>query len=40
MTYDWSVVPDSIRQNIQFPPFGPDHLANSLAHLAELVSPS
>lgn len=38
LTYDWSAVADSVRQRIQFPPFPPDHLANSLAHLAELVS--
>jgi hypothetical protein len=25
------------REYIQFPPFGPEHLANSLRHLAELV---
>jgi len=38
LTYDWSAVPDSIREHIGFPPFPPDHLSNSLAHLAELVS--
>jgi hypothetical protein len=38
LTYDWSAVPDSIRENIPFPPFGPDHLGNSLAHLAELAT--
>lgn len=38
LSYDWSAVADAVRQNIQFPPFGPDHLANSLAHLAELVA--
>ncbi|MGP3936979.1 hypothetical protein [Nonomuraea sp. KM88] len=38
LTYDWSAVPDSSRAYLQFPPFGPDHLANSLHHLAELVS--
>jgi Polyketide cyclase / dehydrase and lipid transport len=36
-TYDWSAVPPHIRERIQFPPFGPDHLANSLRHLAELA---
>lgn len=37
LTYDWSAVPRYIRERgIQFPPFGPDHLANSLRHLAEL----
>ncbi|MEJ8651485.1 hypothetical protein WKI65_26225 [Streptomyces sp. MS1.AVA.3] len=38
MTSDWSAVPQSIREYIQFPPFGPEHLTNSLHHLAELVS--
>lgn len=37
LTYDWSAVPDSVREHIGFPPFPPEHLANSLAHLAELV---
>lgn len=38
LTYDWSAVPDSLRQRIPFPPFGPDHLSNSLTHLAGLVT--
>ncbi len=38
LTYDWSAVPDSIREHIGFPPFGPDHLTNSLAHLAEVAT--
>ena len=38
LTYDWSAVPDAIRQHIGFPPFPPEHLDNSLAHLAELVA--
>lgn len=38
LTYDWSAVPRYIRdRGIQFPPFGPDHLINSLRHLAELA---
>jgi uncharacterized protein YndB with AHSA1/START domain len=37
LTYDWSAVPDALRKHIQFPPFPPEHLTNSLAHLAELV---
>jgi uncharacterized protein YndB with AHSA1/START domain len=38
LRYDWSAVPDAIRQNFgSFPPFPPDHLDNSLAHLARLV---
>lgn len=35
--YDWSAVSPATRDHIGFPPFPPDHLANSLAHLAELV---
>jgi hypothetical protein len=38
LSYDWSAVPDVIRQRIGFPPFPPDHLGNSLAHLAGLVT--
>lgn len=38
LSYDWSAVPDPVRQHIGFPPFPPDHLDNSLAHLAELVA--
>ena len=38
LSYDWSAVPDEIRQNISFPPFPPDHLSNSLAHLADLAA--
>jgi uncharacterized protein YndB with AHSA1/START domain len=39
LTYDWSAVPGFIRERgIRFPPFGPEHLPNSLRHLAELVS--
>lgn len=38
LSYDWSAVPDSLRQHIGFPPFPSDHLANSLTHLAELVA--
>jgi uncharacterized protein YndB with AHSA1/START domain len=37
LTYDWSAVPQSIREYLHFPPFGPDHLSNSLRHLAELA---
>jgi uncharacterized protein YndB with AHSA1/START domain len=40
LTYDWSAVPRSVREYIQFPPFGPDHLINSLHHLAELAAPT
>ncbi|GAA2585650.1 polyketide cyclase [Streptomyces tubercidicus] len=38
LTYDWSAVPQAIREYIHFPPFGPEHLSNSLRHLAGLVS--
>jgi hypothetical protein len=38
LSYDWSVVPQSVRQNFDsFPPFAPTHLSNSLAHLADLA---
>lgn len=37
LSYDWSAVPDDVRRHIGFPPFPPDHLANSLAHLAGLA---
>jgi len=37
LSYDWSAVPQYIREYLQFPPFGPDHLINSLHHLAELL---
>ena len=41
LSYDWSAVPPYIREYIHFPPFGPEHLSNSLHHLAELAaSPS
>jgi hypothetical protein len=39
LSYDWSAVPQYIREYLQFPPFGPDHLINSLHHLAELLHP-
>lgn len=38
LTYDWSAVPQFIREYIQFPPFAPEHLTNSLHHLAELAA--
>lgn len=41
LSYDWSGVPPHIRaRGVQFPPFGPDHLVNSLRHLAELAAPA
>ncbi len=36
LTYDWSAVPDVIREHIAFPPFPPEHLTRSLDHLAKL----
>jgi uncharacterized protein YndB with AHSA1/START domain len=38
LSYDWSAVPAPIREHIGFPPFPADHLANSLAHLADLAT--
>jgi hypothetical protein len=38
LTYDWSACSDSVRALIGFPPFPPEHLGRSLAHLAELVT--
>ena len=38
LTYDWSAVPPHIREYIQFPPFGQDHLDNSLQHVSDLVA--
>ena len=38
LSYDWSAVPDTLRERIGFPPFPPEHLGNSLSHLAELVT--
>jgi hypothetical protein len=40
LTYDWSAVPQRIREYLHFPPFDPDHLSNSLQHLAELAAPA
>ncbi|MBN6039586.1 SRPBCC family protein [Amycolatopsis sp. 195334CR] len=37
LSYDWSAVPPYVREYLQFPPFGPDHLINSLRHLAALT---
>jgi hypothetical protein len=38
LSYDWSAVPEPIREHIGFPPFPPEHLGNSLAHLAQLAT--
>jgi hypothetical protein len=40
LTHDWSAVPQFIREYLHFPPFGPEHLSNSLRHLAELAAPA
>lgn len=37
LTYDWSAVPEQLREHIGFPPFDVSHLANSLAHLGDLA---
>lgn len=37
LTFDWSAVPQAIREEIGFPPFSVEHLENSLQHLADLV---
>lgn len=37
LTFDWSAVPPQIREYIEFPPFGLEHLTQSLDHLAELA---
>ncbi|MEO3758736.1 polyketide cyclase [Mycobacterium sp. B14F4] len=37
LSYDWSAVPAQLREAIQFPPFDPSHLDNSLKNLAELA---
>jgi uncharacterized protein YndB with AHSA1/START domain len=38
LSYDWSAVPEPIREHVGMPPFPPEHLSNSLAHLAELLA--
>jgi uncharacterized protein YndB with AHSA1/START domain len=38
LSYDWSTVSNPIRTHVGLPPFPPEHLSNSLAHLAELVA--
>jgi hypothetical protein len=38
LTYDWSGVTESAHEVLTFPPFPPDHLSNSLAHLEEVVA--
>jgi hypothetical protein len=38
LTYDWSAVSPNLREHIQFPPFDPTHLENSLKHLADIAT--
>lgn len=38
LTYDWSAASEEARAVIDFPPFGPEHLQASLAHLAEVTA--
>jgi uncharacterized protein YndB with AHSA1/START domain len=38
LTYDWSSATPQAREVITFPPFGVEHLENSLRHLAELTT--
>ena len=38
LTYDWSAATAEVREFIEFPPFGKDHLEHSLEHLADLAT--
>ncbi len=38
LTYDWSGATKEARDIIDFPPFGREHLHDSLAHLVDVVS--
>ncbi len=38
LSYDWSGVPQFVQERLRFPPFGPEHLSDSLNHLAELAA--
>jgi hypothetical protein len=38
LSYDWSAVGPVPRRHLRFPPFAPDHLDNSLRHLAAMVA--
>lgn len=40
LSYDWSAVSDEVREYLSFPPFPPEHLSNSLHHLAKLAEKS
>jgi uncharacterized protein YndB with AHSA1/START domain len=37
-TYDWSAVGPGPREHIEFPPFPPEHLTNSLNHLSDITT--
>jgi uncharacterized protein YndB with AHSA1/START domain len=37
LSYDWSAVSAEVREYLSFPPFPPEHLSNSLRHLAKLA---
>ena len=39
LTYDWSAVPQDIREYLQFPPFGPD-ISQLLEQLSGLAAPA
>lgn len=38
LTYDWSAVPEPLRETLGLPPFGPEFLDDSLAALASRVA--
>lgn len=38
LSYDWSAVPEAVRERIGFAPFSSEHLGNALARLARLVT--
>lgn len=38
LTYDWADVGPEVKEYLSFPPFGPDHLPDSLAHLASAAT--
>ena len=40
LTYDWSAVGPEVREYLDFPPFGLDHLEHSMQHLSDLVRAS
>lgn len=40
LTYDWSAVPDALREEFNLPPFGPDFLEQSLDSLEQALERS